>query len=351
MKTAIILVFLMLFITSINLYAYDAKKIKIVFSLDQGFANGIISQNDKLAAVRVCRALKPLEEHYDVYLLVNPIIEDKEKLNSILDILVGMDMKFIFDVYSSDSCTIGSIGTGVKPYDTAYGISISMQELGEYKKKYGKHFAGLRIFETFAFCFTVVQVKGNHPEWLHPDTKLPEDMFFQKKIAEQFVKFAKDNDMFVQWSDMHTLEFASWDEHQKDRTEALIELLREYPNIIYVTYANNEADENSVQRLGYWEKAVIGFVNDGAKGFGLSNQSWIRKDETSTSIDEMIAWTVDAIEKGSAIVQFEPVWYWFNVPRGSFGERNSVEWQGMPRDNLKKLESKLLELAESKNKN
>ena len=42
-------------------------------------------------------------------------------------------------------------------------------------------------------------------------------------------------------------------------------LLGEFPGVVIVTYANNEPEEKSLPRLGNWERAVEGFVADGAR--------------------------------------------------------------------------------------
>ena len=40
---------------------------------------------------------------------------------------------------------------------------------------------------------------------------MPADEFFQYRFAEPFVRFARDQKMFVQWSDPHWFAFAAWD--------------------------------------------------------------------------------------------------------------------------------------------
>lgn len=133
------------------------------------------------------------------------------------------------------------------------------------------------------------------------------------------MRFARDNGLFVQWSDWHWYEFASWDKPQKNHEAVLSQLLSRYPDLVTVTYANNEPQSASAKRVSYWERAVARFLASGAAGYGLSNQSWLCADEQSCPIEDIITWTKGALDRGCRLIQFEPVWYFFSLPRGTFG--------------------------------
>ncbi len=192
----------------------------------------------------------------------------------------------------------------------------------------------------FAEDFTVRAVRTTNPEWGRPCWKLPEDDFFQPSLAERYLKLASETGLFVQFSDWHWKAFAGWDSHQQERERQLTRLLKQYPGMVTVTFANNEPSETSVPRLQDWETAVRSFVKDGAAGFGLSCQSWLRRDETACPPEEFASWALSALNKGARYVQFEPAWYLFHLPRGTFEVQpytDSPEWasRGRPRDSFR----------------
>lgn len=295
--------------------AASRAKVSLIFSMDQGFGNGVVANGDQVAVKRVVAALKPLEKRYSVYVLVNPQVADRKKLVHVLDTLVAEKMPFVFDVYSSDSFTLGSTTKQNKPFDATHGVSISMDDLAAYKKRYGKWLAGIRFMEVFGEDFTVRMVKTQNVDWLPKACKLPEDEFFQPKIVERYLEFAKRNGMFAQWSDSHWSEFAEWDQPQKDNETRLAQVLRKFPGVVTVTYANNEPEEGSAQRFGFWERSVSKFTKDGAAGFGLSDQYWNRK---ATPEDGIVPWAKSALDKGCRLIQFEPAWHFFALPVGTF---------------------------------
>ncbi len=322
-------------------------KTRLIFDLDQGFGNGIVVNDDQVALGRVIDALKPLRERYDVYVIVNPMVADRKKLDHVLDTLAAADQPFVFDTYTSDAETLGSCSTQNRPFDPRHGLTISVDDLAAYKKRRGKHLAGLRFMEVFAQDFTVRAVKTTNPEWALPCWKLPDDAFFQPEIAERYLKFAKEHSMFVQWSDWHWFEFASWDAVQKEHEAKLSELLRKYPGLVTITYANNEPEEASVQRIKGWEKSVAGFAKDGAAGYGLSDQSWLSKNDETCPVDDIIRWAKSALAKGCRMIQFEPAWYFFRLPRGTFDVReytSDPKWadRGSPTANFTRLKEALM---------
>ncbi len=121
-----------------------------------------------------------------------------------------------------------------------------------------------------------------------------------------------------------------------------------FRGVVIVTYANNEPEEKSLPRLNNWHTAVERFAADGAAGFGLSNQSWMRKEEWSCPIGDIIAWTQQARTLKCPLIQFEPSWYFFALPGGSFAREDYVKdpvWKnaGAPRATFEELKSVLLE--------
>ncbi len=323
-------------------------KVKLIFSVDQGFGNGIVVNGDMVAIRRIIDAVQPLRKRYDVYFLLNPMVRDQTKLENILNAIAAKHMPFVLDVYSSDGETLGSSTPQNAPYDAAHGVTISLANLRKYKVKYGKLLAGLRIMEVFSEDFTVRAIKTTNPEWKQPGMKIPTDDFFQPKIAKEFITFAKDNRMFVQFSDWHWSAFAGWDKPQIENEAEFASILRQYPGVVTVTYANNEPNEDSVKRIGYWWRSVDKFVADGAAGYGLSDQSWMSKNEMDCPVSDIIDWADSALGRGCRMIEFEPVWYFFKLPVGSFGVRNYVDdpaWinRGRATSNMRALTKALMD--------
>lgn len=323
------------------------EPVKLVFSIDQGFGNGIVVNEDVAAARRIAGALKTLRPQYDVYALFEPQIADRKKLDRILDVCVGEGVPLVFDAYSSDAMTLGTSTPQNAPADGPHGVAITIEDLAKYKRRYGPMLAGLRFMEVFSQDFTVRAIRTTNPEWKGKDWKMPPDDFFQPKLAEPFLRFAREQKMFVQWSDWHWSRFAGWDKPQKPREESLRKLLAAYPGLVTVTYANNEPNEDSAPRLNHWHEAVRPFVAAGAKGFGLSDQSWLRKDDTKCPIEDIVAWAKQALALNCKLIQFEPAWYFFDLPRGEFGPADYTKdprWRsaGAPRETFNNLQRALL---------
>jgi hypothetical protein len=339
-----LILFLLLAGAPLRLFGGD---VTLAFSLDQGFGNGVVVQSNLAAVKQIVEALKPLQSRYRICMIVNPMVSDRAKLDTILNLLVEQRMPFVFDVYTSDAITLGSCSEQNKPYDPKHGLSISLEDLRAYKKRYGKWLIGIRFAEVFAQDFTVRAVKTTNPEWALPCWKLPEDSYFRPDLAEKYLKFARDNGLFVQWSDWHWYEFADWDKPQKEHESQLARLLRKYPNVVTVTYANNEPQTASASRLEHWERAVAKFLTCGAAGYGLSNQSWLCLNEQTCPIEDIIRWTKSALNRGCRLIQFEPVWYFFNLPRGTFEmpknmEGPSISYTGAPTSNFHRLAEVLM---------
>ena len=323
-------------------------KLRLLFSIDQGFGNGIVANGDLEALHRMVSALEPLRAKYEVSVLLNPMIKDKARLKVMLDKLVTQKMPFGFDVYSSDSFTLGANGPANAPFDSSHGQSISVEQLAAFKESYGASLAGLRFMEIFGQDYGIRAMKTTNPELKRPGDKLPADAFFRPDLAEGFIRFAKEHAMFVQWADFGWMPFSPWDKEMPRYTEQVKALLRKHPGVVTVTYNNNEPDEASIPRLSTWHTAVEPFPKDGAAGYGLSNQSWLHNfTYMDTKPEEIIAWTQSALDKNCRLIQFEPSWYFFNLPAGTFelGDSNKVSsgtQRGEARNPLKQLISSLL---------
>jgi hypothetical protein len=323
-------------------------KASLIFSIDQGFGNGIVATGNVEALNRMVTALEPLRAKYEVSVLLNPMIQDKQRLKLMLDALVARKMPFVFDVYSSDSFTLGANGPANAPFDSSHGQSISVEQLEAFKASYGASLMGLRFMEIFGQDYGIRAMKTTNPELKRPGDKLPADTFFRSDLAEAFIRFAKEHAMFVQWADFGWMPFSPWDKEMPNYTQQVKALLRKHPGVVTVTYNNNEPNEASIPRLSIWHTAVESFPKDGAAGYGLSNQSWLHNfTYTDTKPEEIIGWTQSAFDKNCRLIQFEPAWYFFNLPAGTFelGDSNQVPAgtrSGEAGETLKKLMGFLL---------
>ncbi len=334
----------------------DGKKVRMLFSIDQGFGNGIVANGNFEALVRMMIALRPLGEKYEVSVLLNPMIKDKQRLKLMLDTLVAQKMPFVFDVYSSDTFTLGANGPANAPFDSSHGQSVSLEQLADYKNSYGEWLVGLRFMEIFGQDYGIRAMKTTNPELKRPGDKLPGDNFFQPDFAEGFIRFAGQHAMFVQWADFGWMPFSPWDAEMPKYTEQVKALLRKHPGVVTVTYNNNEPNEASLPRLGTWHTAVEHFPKEGAAGFGLSNQSWLHNfTYMDTKPEEIIAWTRSALDNNCRLIQFEPAWYFFNLPPATFelGDSTRVPAGTLPgeaTESLKQLIAFLLAAPSSSNK-
>jgi hypothetical protein len=202
---------------------------------------------------------------------------------------------------------------------------------------------GLRFMEIFGQDYGIRAMKTTNPELKRPGDKLPADTFFRPDLAEGFIRFAKEHAMFVQWADFGWMPFSPWDKEMPRYTEQVKGLLRQHPGVVTLTYNNNEPNEASIPRLSTWHTAVESFPKDGASGYGLSNQSWLHNfTYMDTKPEEIIAWTQSALDKNCRLIQFEPAWYFFNLPAGTFelGDSTKVPDGTIPgeaRESLKQL--------------
>ncbi len=325
-------------------------KTRLLFSIDQGFGNGVVANGNVEALNRMVTALDPLRAKYDVSVLLNPMIKDKQRLTLALDTLVKLKVPFVLDLISSDSFTLGANGPANAPFDSSHGLSVSVEQLAELKNTYGASLVGLRFMEIFGQDYGIRAMKTTNPELKRPGDILPADTFFRPDLAESFIRFAKEHAMFVQWADFGWMPFSPWDKEMPNYTEQVKALLRQHPGVVTITYNNNEPNEASIPRLSTWHTAVESFPKDGATGYGLSNQSWLHNfTYMDTKPEEIIAWTQSALDKNCRLIQFEPAWYLFNLPAGTFelGDSRNVPAGTQPgeaRESLKQLIAFLLNL-------
>ena len=349
-------IFLLLTTFLVTVCSAAETKIRLIFSIDQGFGNGIVANGDVEALHRIVQSLAPLRDKYEVSVLLNPMTKDKQLLKLMLETLVTQKMPFVFDVYSSDTFTLGANGPANAPFDSSHGQSISLVQLAAFKESYGTWLMGLRFMEIFGQDYGIRAMKTTNPELKRPGDKLPADNFFRPDLAEDFIRFAGQHAMFVQWADFGWMPFSPWDAAMPKYTEQVNALLRKHLGVVTVTYNNNEPNEASLPRLSTWHTSVEHFAKEGAAGFGLSNQSWLHNfTYMDTKPAEIIVWTRSALDNNCRLIQFEPAWYFFNLPPATFelGDSNRVPSGTMPGEataSLKQLIVFLLSAQTSTNK-
>jgi hypothetical protein len=321
---------------------------KLVFSLDQGFSNGLVALADGanpgyLAALdRVISTLRVYQTKYDVYALLNPmpslVIDpahpanrEKERLNFVLATLVDAGIPFVLDVYSSDTYQIARYspsinyaqfllnGVAMQPSDPVHPDNPSPFVLDYYVARYGSMFAGIRIFETGSMSLTMRRCSmGGDCSWLGGAPPLPVGDFFQAPIASGFADYAAAHGMFVIWSDpiwtlpeltdgLATRTFAQ-DFLDKVFRPSLANITAAHPGVVYPMYANN--DEHHLDHFYDWQ----GYVQfAGMAGFGLSDQSWncygTPWDDQSCPAQDVANWATTALARGAQMVEVEPFWY------------------------------------------
>jgi hypothetical protein len=326
-------------------------KAHLIFSIDQGFGNGIVTNGNVETLNQMVTALEPLRAKYEVSVLLNPMIKDKVRLTLALDTLVKLKMPFVLDVISSDSFTLGANGPANAPFDSSHGLSISVEQLAAFKQSYGALLIGPRFMEIFGQDYGIRAMKTTNPELKRPGDKLPADTFFRPDLAEGFIRFAKEHAMFVQWADFGWMPFSPWDKEMPNYTEQVKALLRKHPGVVTITYNNNEPNEASIPRLSTWHTAVESFPKDGAAGYGLSNQSWLHNfTYMDTKSEEIIAWTQSALDKNCRLIQFEPAWYFFNLPNGTYelGDSTKVPDGTIPGEAKENLQQLITFLVQAK---
>ncbi len=313
----------------------------LLFHVSPAFGNSVAVVRDLTGLTRICQALRPLRSRYRVAVILDPALRDREVVHRCLDRCAAWDQPFVLDLCTSDSHMLSARTSHTRFHDASHGITLSLEEMKRLRTRYGALFTGLRVHEVFAQDFTVKAIRTTNPEWGHEGLPMPNGPFYRPDLLEPYLAWAQQDGLFVHWSDWHWHAFTEWDTAQQERETALRRLLQRYPGMIHVTYANNEPNSASAERLMTWHKAVDWTVQVGAAGFGLSNQSWMRSD-TDCPIEEIVAWTMRARHLRCSLIQFEPPWYLFQLPRGTFAfqdYRGDPAWKhrGEPRDCFRTL--------------
>lgn len=315
----------------------------IVFSIDQGFPDSPIPLGDLAALQRYADVLKAFRPRYEVYALFNGALADKVKLQAALDLLARNGIPFVMDVYDSDALTNTRRGPGAvdAPFDVQHGRGASVAELAEDKKRYGNLFAGLRVFEVFSLNYSILSCQKLGRDWDRhwKENEPTQDTFYQRRFLDDYAKFAHENGMFLLfgdwfWSAHHHSAFVDEVAHQPANEQDLKAICRLYPETVVVMYDNNEPNGASLPRLSDWDKIVKPFVDAGAKGFGLSDQSWLETGilhgdqyELKTPVVDMVRWGQSDFDRGGVVLQLEPFWYWFRFPKPRWGKGSVVYTQ------------------------
>jgi hypothetical protein len=178
------------------------------------------------------------------------------------------------------------------------------------------------------------------------------DPFYQKKFVEEYAKFSKNNGMFLLFSDHYWLAYQTDTASvqlasvakQSTNEQELRDIVKAYPDTIVIAFANNEWNEASKSKMDTWQNSLQLTTISGAKGFGLSDQSWMCNDETTCPSSLLANWAVNAFAKNAILVETEPYWYWWKFPKGVTGLQSSnytidSQWsdRGFATENLQAL--------------
>jgi hypothetical protein len=309
----------------------------LIFSVNQGFANGPVENGDVEAVGRMADSLKLFSGRYRVYALLSVWHSNVGSISRTLDVLKARNIPFLVDVYSSDALTIPPLGAGLA--DLSHGIPLSMSDLEQLRQKYGPLFAGVRSHEVFAEDYTIDACRQQHEHWCDAfKAKLPSDQFFQPAKLEGFISFAGRNNMFVLFSEPFW-SFHHQDPAQPARERVLAGLLHKYPGRVIVTYANNEPNGDSAQVINQWAQGLRPFVVDGAAGIGLSDQAWICAPPVlNCPVGKLTDWAKSALAARVRALETEPYWYWWDLPPGrganNYPQYKAAQAKGQPRANL-----------------
>jgi hypothetical protein len=337
----------------------------LVFNLDQGFADGLqdLARKDRKQAGgaldRMIAALHVAQSYgFAVWALINPIQEDREATLFVLDKLARGGIPFVLDYYSSDVTTLASIKKGWLDYkprahaplkglslDVA-GSATSPESLDFYSKRYGRKFVGLRQMERLGID---MNTRDPNDQPMIADSALAtRELSFDWQVATRALEWANSSGRYVIWSDPALyVPYECYSrpaarhtdiETRDDYVEGEAKLAARYPNLIPM-YDNNEGLKRCGVAYGDWIMTPRNFrltgweripahlassksgatVLTGAKGFGLSVQSWTSDYDPILSAgtlppEEIAIWTLDGFSKGASIIEFEPYFYFFAWP-------------------------------------
>ena len=318
----------------------------LVISIDQGLPNEALANGDIAALQRVLDDVKAFGARFDIYALLSNS-PGSPPLDRVMQLLAKNRIKFLLDPISSAAITKNPKTVLGTPYYRPYGQEMSVAELAAYKTKYGEYLAGIRVMELFSINFAIHKTAFHGATWANRYREYwpPGGDFFRASVIEPYLQWAAKNGAFVLFSDwLWSFDHRSLpdDVRQRQYEDELRSLTRRYPNLVIVAYANNEPNGRS--RGVNWVPAFRDWPGYGAKGFGLSDQDWLCNIPKTTAdmncpVAELIDWARRAYDAGALMVELEPVWYWWNFPRGSaennYGQYAAAAERGRAKPNLK----------------
>lgn len=336
----------------------------LLFNLDQGFSGGLqdLARQDRPRAVealdRMIAVLHRAQSRFTVWALINPIQEDRDATLFILNKLTNADIPFVLDYYSSDVTSLASLKKDWLDYNPrAYaplkglsldvdGSATSPDSLDFYTKRYGRKFVGLRQMERLG-----IDINAKDPNGLPmiADSVLAKrELSFDWEVATRALEWANGSGKYVIWSDpalyvpyecyLNSAAAQTDLKIRDDYVEGETKLAATYTNLVPM-YDNNEGLKRCGVSYGDWIMTprnfrLVGWERipsriastkrgsaalKGAKGFGLSVQSWTSDYDSTVNAgtlpaEEMVTWTLDGFAKGASIIEFEPYFYWFAWP-------------------------------------
>lgn len=353
---------------------------------------------NQLATLRSLFAEKGIE----FTVLVNPSFQNRNHMRRVLDKLNALNVPFILEILSSDSRTAATQKRfpNIRVPDPIFGRTLDLSPLNVedpvnidfYTARYPKNLKGFRIFEQLGLrelhltcrfwlttepeserfkqtCFDYVGNPRSQAQFF-PTLKMDQDTARWAADVQFILDYASKRNLAVLWSDNH--EFDPYEFYQvgwyQDQLKSLLEAERlsylqfktkmsqKFPKTVVAIYANNEGTKlvnlpgqtspkeiSRNFRLGTWTQAPRNVLS--AKGWGLSNQSWISDhhifwNDELIPPSEMATWTLSALNGGAKWIQFEPFWAFFNWPRPD--GKNSIRIEQIQQPCLGTVNSNLL---------
>jgi hypothetical protein len=370
--------------------ALPHAKQELIFLIDEGLPGGLLLRSAEDKAARrekvgaILDALRPLTSAYRVSLLVYPTHHYdsnastpekrvKAPLRELFEQLAepaNQDFGLWLEAYSSgiQSNQSGEVAAlkpaPLHPNDAMgrTGWAMDVETIAALKKAYPSTFRGIRFHE----------ILGSHAAWIHSDHARrfsPEE-----SVIHASIELCKHTGLELLWGEsvwlqsvsrrVNSLEFdpgdppfylakpfSDWIARASDQLG---------PNLTFNTANNNFHPGPS---LGYWTAQVTSSPNGkarpirkwmryqqtlprfpltdrGASHWGVSVQSWLWPElinslvgcyfpnaESNAPSSSIIAQSIDALERGAKIIQFEPSWYFFReaasgADRRSFDDRS-----------------------------
>jgi hypothetical protein len=344
---------------------------RLVFSLDQGFLNGVVANADQPGFVaafgEVIQVLKDFQAAgYHVVALLNPGIRQslKGRLVKVLDLLKDQQIPFMFDIYSSDTnsmctrqprfsqCHASFEGPVAGPGYIAMqkhptGDPTDNNSVDFYAARYGPLFEGLRVFEILSVYWSQKVAEACEGKELPVpayQAGIVEDLidFTEGPQSNRYVFFTDNkwhNPYERYWTGCAHPDFSTWDPIDDVKSDIQLLVNNNEAGRVLLGYSNNEGVRDHADgyyphnyRLKNWQQPLIDVrtaTGNRLKGIGLSNQTWSTDghrmlfDETLPP-EELAIWTADAFDKGARLVQLEPFYYLFKWDRMQLADWESA---------------------------